>query len=142
MSHLRLRLIRLWHELLGSLWPIPLACLLGGIALALTTIAIDRRFDYRLVPAGLTGGPDAAETVLGTFATSLVTLTSLVLSLTLVAVQLAIPADAGQPGRADPVWSPRRPVAAGRRADRPGRRQHQEGPGRALPARPRSAGGS
>ena len=72
MSHLRLRLIRLWHELLGSLWPIPLACLLGGIALALTTIAIDRRFDYWLVPAGLTGGPAAAETVLGTFATSLV----------------------------------------------------------------------
>jgi hypothetical protein len=48
-----MRLVRLWHELLGSLWPIPLACLLGGIALALTTIAIDRRFDYRLVPVGL-----------------------------------------------------------------------------------------
>jgi uncharacterized membrane protein len=90
MSHLRLRLIRLWHELLGSLGPIPLACQLGGITLALTTIAIDRRFDYRLVPAGLTGGPAAAETVLGTFATSLVTLTGLVLSLTLVAVQLAM----------------------------------------------------
>ena len=90
MSHLRMRLVRLWHELLGSLWPIPLVCLLGGIALALTTIAIDRRFDYRLVPVGLTGWPAAAETVLGTFATSLVTLTTPVLSLTLVAVQLAM----------------------------------------------------
>lgn len=51
---------------------------------------MDRRFDHELVPHSLTGGPTAVQSILSTFATSLVSLTSLVLTVTLVAVQLAM----------------------------------------------------
>ena len=40
-----------------GLWFIPLACVAAGIALSLCTIAIDKAFDYRLVPQSISGGP-------------------------------------------------------------------------------------
>jgi hypothetical protein len=39
---------------------------LAGVNLSYVTIAIDRSFDYRLVPESLTGGPDAAMAILST----------------------------------------------------------------------------
>ncbi len=58
--------------------------------LALATTAIDRSFNYTLIPQTFTGSPDAAQSILNTIASSMVTLTSIVLTLTLVVVQLAM----------------------------------------------------
>jgi uncharacterized membrane protein len=85
-----MRLFRLKDRLLSSLWPVPLLWVAGGIGLSFVTIAIDRASDYDAVPQSVTGTPAAAQTVLSTVASSMVTLTSVVLSLTLVAVQLAM----------------------------------------------------
>jgi hypothetical protein len=44
---------------------------------ATVPIAIDRSFDYRLVPETLTGGPDAATAILSTVALAMVSLATL-----------------------------------------------------------------
>ena len=83
-------LYRLRHNLGSSLWLVPLLCVLGGIVLSLGTTAIDRYFGYGLIPQSVTGNPNAVQTILNMIATSMVTLTSIALTLTLVAVQLAM----------------------------------------------------
>ena len=83
-----------WSRLLSnarrSLWLVPMVCVLGGVALSFGTIAIDRATDFKLVPQSLTGGPNSALQILGTVALSMVTLTALVLTITMVVVQLAM----------------------------------------------------
>src|SRR4051812_20745146 len=74
----------------SGMWFVPVMCVLGGVVLSFATIAIDSRFDYELIPASLTGGPDAALAILSTVAASMVTLTALVLTITMVVVQLAM----------------------------------------------------
>lgn len=81
---------RLRQYLDSNLWVVPLLCVLGGIVLALVTTAIDRSFDHGLIPQSITGNPNAAQTILNMIATSMVTLISVVLTLTLVLVQLAM----------------------------------------------------
>ena len=83
-------LYRFGHYLRHNLWLVPLLCVLAGIVLALATTAIDRSFNYTLIPQTFTGSPDAAQSILNTIASSMVTLTSIVLTLTLVVVQLAM----------------------------------------------------
>jgi uncharacterized membrane protein len=56
----------------------------------LRTIAIDRYFDYEALPTRFVGGPDAAAYILSTVAASMVSLTALVLTITMVVVQLAM----------------------------------------------------
>jgi uncharacterized membrane protein len=73
-----------------GLWFIPLMCVLVGVALSFGTIAIDETYEYRLVPQSISGGPDAAIEILGTVAASMVSLTALVLTITMVVVQLAM----------------------------------------------------
>src|SRR4051794_13694724 len=73
-----------------ALWLIPLLCLLFGALLVSGTLAIDRASDYSLVPQSVTGTPTDAQTILSVFATAILSLTSLVLTVTLVAVQLAM----------------------------------------------------
>ena len=73
-----------------ALWFIPLACVAAGVALSLVTIGIDKAFDYQLVPQWISGGPDAAMEILGTVAASMVSLAALVLTITMVVVQLAM----------------------------------------------------
>ncbi len=85
VSFLR-RLLRLRE----GLWFIPLACVLAGVATSLGTIAIDQAYSYKLVPRSISGGPDAAIEVLGTIAASMVSLPALVLTITMVVVQLAM----------------------------------------------------
>ena len=51
---------------------------------------MDRANDYRLIPRSLTGDPDAVLGMLTTVATSMVSLTALVLTIVLVVVQLAM----------------------------------------------------
>src|SRR4051794_23222613 len=82
--------LRLQRFVRTSLWLLPIGCLAAGALLAIGTLAVDRATGYRLVPQSLTGTPSDAQTVLSSFATAMVSLTSLVLTVTLVAVQLAM----------------------------------------------------
>jgi uncharacterized membrane protein len=81
------KLFRFAHSLRTGLWVVPVVCVLGGVLLSFVTVAVD---DGKLIPRSLTGGPDAALTILGTVAASMVTLTGLVLTIVLVVVQLAM----------------------------------------------------
>ena len=58
--------------------------------LSFGTIALDRHFDYEAVPHTLVGGPDSATAILSTVAIAMVSLTALVLTITMVVVQLAM----------------------------------------------------
>jgi uncharacterized membrane protein len=62
---------------------------LVGVGLSFATIAIDRSVGT-VVPRSLSGDPDAALAILTTVAMSMVTLTGLVLTITMVVVQLAM----------------------------------------------------
>jgi uncharacterized membrane protein len=84
------RLTKVLNSVRQSLWFVPVLCVLLGAALSFGTIAVDRFFDYELVPQKLVGGPDAALTILGTVAASMVSLAALVLTITMVVVQLAM----------------------------------------------------
>jgi uncharacterized membrane protein len=74
----------------NSLWFVPVMCVLAGVALSIVTIGIDRWFAFEAVPRWLTGGPDAATAILETIAASMVSLAALVLTITMVVVQLAM----------------------------------------------------
>src|SRR5918995_3578004 len=79
-----------FSHLSTGIWFVPLMCVLAGVGLSFGTIAIDKAFDYGLVPQSISGGPDAAIEILGTVAASMVSLTALVLTITMVVVQLAM----------------------------------------------------
>ena len=80
---------RIWDYLRSSLWFVPILCVLVGVGLSFATIAIDRSVGT-VVPRSLSGDPDAALVILSTVAMSMVTLTGLVLTITMVVVQLAM----------------------------------------------------
>ncbi|TFV91913.1 DUF2254 domain-containing protein [Blastococcus sp. CT_GayMR20] len=82
--------MRLQRFVGASLWLLPIGCLAAGALVALGTLAVDRATDYRLIPQSLTGTPSDAQFILSSFATAMVSLTTLVLTVTLVAVQLAM----------------------------------------------------
>jgi uncharacterized membrane protein len=65
-------------------------CVLAGMLLSIGTIAVDRAADFALIPRWLSGGPDAAMGILTTIAVSMVSLATLVLTITMVVVQLAM----------------------------------------------------
>ena len=85
-----MRMRQLSSHIRSSLWFIPVVCVLAGAVLSLGTIWLDSAFDYKLVPEGLSGGPDAALAILSTVAASMVSLAALVLTITMVVVQLAM----------------------------------------------------
>jgi uncharacterized membrane protein len=85
-----MRLRKLLIHLKSSLWFVPVLCVLAGAFLSLATIAVDRYFDYEAIPTSFVGGPDAAAYILSTVAASMVSLTALVLTITMVVVQLAM----------------------------------------------------
>jgi uncharacterized membrane protein len=68
----------------------PLLCLSGGIALVLAIAALYETLGDGVVPAALVSTPTAAQTVLSSIATAMITLLTLVLTVTTVAVQLAM----------------------------------------------------
>src|SRR3954452_10022873 len=74
----------------SSLWFVPVMCVIAGVVVSVGTIGIDRWFDFEAVPTWLTGGPDAAVAILETIAVSMVSLATLVLTITMVVVQLAM----------------------------------------------------
>jgi uncharacterized membrane protein len=77
-------------HLRGSLWFVPILCVLVGAAISFGTIGLDRLFDYGALPQDLVGDPAAASAILSTVAVSMVSLTTLVLTITMVVVQLAM----------------------------------------------------
>jgi uncharacterized membrane protein len=81
---------RLLRHIRSSLWFVPVVCVLLGAILSFGTIGIDKAHDFELVPESLTGGPDAAVAILSTVAASMVSLAALVLTITMVVVQLAM----------------------------------------------------
>src|SRR4051794_31790156 len=74
----------------SSLWFVPVVCVGVGVALSFLTVWIDEQSSYNLVSQSFTGGPDAALAVLGAVATAMVSLAALVLTITMVVVQLAM----------------------------------------------------
>jgi uncharacterized membrane protein len=74
----------------SGLWFVPVLCVLAGAAISFGTIALDRHFDYEAIPQSIVGGPDAATVALSTIAASMVSLAALVLTITMVVVQLAM----------------------------------------------------
>jgi uncharacterized membrane protein len=85
-----MRFSKLFIHLRSSLWFVPVLCVLAGALLSFGTIALDRFFDYEAIPKSVVGGPDAATAVLATIAASMVSLAALVLTITMVVVQLAM----------------------------------------------------
>ena len=74
----------------SSLWFVPVMCVLAGAAISFGTIALDRAFDYQAIPQVLVGRPTSATAILTTIAVSMVSLATLVLTITMVVVQLAM----------------------------------------------------
>src|SRR6478735_12050169 len=74
----------------STLWFIAVMCVLAGVVLSIGTITIDRLTGFDLIPRWMTGGPDAALGILTTIALSMVSLAALVLTITMVVVQLAM----------------------------------------------------
>src|ERR687893_2173969 len=85
-----MRLTRFVYAVRTGLWLVPLLGVLPGVLIALGTLWLDRRSGYTLVPQSVTGTPSDAQTILSVFATAMASLTSLVLTVTLVVVQLAM----------------------------------------------------
>jgi uncharacterized membrane protein len=81
---------RLLSYLKSSLWFVPVLCVVGGAVLSFGALALDRAFDYEAIPPDVIGGPDAVTAILSTIAASMVSLTALVLTITMVVVQLAM----------------------------------------------------
>jgi uncharacterized membrane protein len=87
MSRLRL----LWAQASNSLWLIPALCTIAAVALALGMVAIDRANVINDTTLRFTFGAGAAGArgVLSTIAGSIITVTGVVFSITIVALQLA-----------------------------------------------------
>ena len=85
-----MRLRKLVVSVGSSLWFLPVMCVLAGAAISFGTIAFDRFFDYEAIPQVLVGRPTSATAILTTIAVSMVSLATLVLTITMVVVQLAM----------------------------------------------------
>jgi uncharacterized membrane protein len=93
VSRVRARVMR-WRRITtsvgSSVWFVPVMCVLAGAALSFGTLTLDRAFDYRAIPQELVGRPTSATAILTTIAASMVSLAALVLTITMVVVQLAM----------------------------------------------------
>ena len=80
---------RRWSSLLSGYWFLPgtTALLISGLALAL--LAVDRDLVGSQRQIGFAGGPESARSLLSAIASSTLTLTALVFSITIVVLQLA-----------------------------------------------------
>jgi len=74
----------------NSLWAVPLLCIAAGGAAAVLTLGVDGALGYDLVPNDGLGSPSAVQTILSTAASSMLTLTTIVLTVLTLGVQLAM----------------------------------------------------
>ena len=85
-----MRFRKLVASVRASLWFVPVVCVLVGAAISFGTIALDRALGYDGVPQVIVGRPTSATAILTTIAASMVSLATLVLTITMVVVQLAM----------------------------------------------------
>jgi uncharacterized membrane protein len=86
------RLKTVWASVRDSLWFIPAMLTLAAAGLALALIDLEQRYQWKLGGSGywlLAGGVEGSRQVLSTTAGSLITVTGVVFSVTIVALQLA-----------------------------------------------------
>jgi uncharacterized membrane protein len=88
---IRDRLESWWFEIRGSLWLIPALLTAGAMVLAWITVQIDQvaRFDLDETTWVFSAGSEGARGVLSAIAGTMMTVTALVFSITIVALQLA-----------------------------------------------------
>jgi uncharacterized membrane protein len=65
-------------------------CVVAGAAISFATITLDRAFGYQAISQAVVGRPTSATAILTTIAVSMVSLATLVLTITMVVVQLAM----------------------------------------------------
>lgn len=75
---------------MNRMWVIPALLVVGGVLAALGLSEIDKAAGYDLIPASVVGTASTAQQVLSLLAQAVLNLATVVLSLTLVAVQLAM----------------------------------------------------
>lgn len=88
----RLTLLKYWDRLLGSFWFVPMIMAGGAVALGYGSVALDRAVTVRWVRAqswAYSGSAEGATAMLGTIASSMITIAGVVFSMTLVALSLA-----------------------------------------------------
>lgn len=83
------RLRRAWSRLASGYWFIPTAIVAAASAVALGLLALDAHLESGGHQIGFTGGPESARALLSSIASSMLTLTALVFSVTVVVLQLA-----------------------------------------------------
>ena len=81
---------RITEALSRQAWVIPLGGVVAGVGLSFAKVAIDRAYHAPLLPSALTGNATDAQQILATIASAVVPLTTTVLTVTLVAIQLAM----------------------------------------------------
>jgi uncharacterized membrane protein len=74
----------------NSLWIVPLACIAAGIVVAAITLGVDDAVGFDLLPTSVLGTPTAVQTILSTAASAMLTLTTIVLTVLTLGVQLAM----------------------------------------------------
>lgn len=74
----------------NSLWIVPLLCIAAGAAVAAVLLTIDGVIGYDSLPSSALGTPTAVQTVLSTAASAMLTLTTIVLTVMTLGVQLAM----------------------------------------------------
>ncbi|WP_222126911.1 DUF2254 domain-containing protein [Curtobacterium pusillum] len=74
----------------NSLWLVPVLCIAAGCGLVAVTLAVDGAVGYDAVPGHLLGTATAVQTILSTAASAMLTLTTVVLTVLTLGVQLAM----------------------------------------------------
>ncbi|MDP4334864.1 DUF2254 family protein [Curtobacterium sp. A7_M15] len=74
----------------NSLWAVPVLCIAAGCGIACVTLAVDGRLGYDAVPGHPLGTATAVQTILSTAASAMLTLTTVVLTVLTLGVQLAM----------------------------------------------------
>jgi uncharacterized membrane protein len=77
-----------WDRLTSGYWFVPLVCVVVAVGAAVGLIALDRAVQREGPAWTYAGGPEASSVTLTTIASSMITLTALVFSITIVALQL------------------------------------------------------
>jgi uncharacterized membrane protein len=74
----------------NSLWLVPMVCIAAGGAAAAVTLTVDGAIGYDRLSSGVLGTPSAVQTILSTAASAMLTLTTIVLTVMTLGVQLAM----------------------------------------------------
>ncbi len=89
---MRVQIFKTWDRVRSSFWFLPAVMAGGAVALAFTTVALDKPVtDWLSLTWGwtYTGGAEGASSLLGAIAGSMITIAGVVFSMTLVALSLA-----------------------------------------------------